>query len=197
MYSYRIEQAIRAAAVLHKSQVRKGEMPYPYITHLMSVAFILHDYTSDEDVLVAALLHDTVEDTDYSLEELQEDFGGRVKDIVAAVSEPKQKNGEKLTWANRKKAYLKQLKDGPTEALLVSAADKSHNMRAVVETYHQDHERFVREFGGSLQDRVQQYQDLAELFAGRLDGGILSEFEHVFEEYKKFIYAVEQNQKEI
>lgn len=172
-------------------------MPYPYITHLMSVAFILHDYTDDEDVIVAGLLHDTVEDTDYSLEELQEDFGGRVKDIVTAVSEPKTKNGQKLKWAERKKRYLKQLKDGPIEALLVSAADKSHNMRAVVETYHQDHRRFLHEFGGSLEDRVKQYQDLADLFNQRLDGGILHEFNHVFDEYKRFIYAVEKSEQEI
>lgn len=197
MYSYRIEQAIRAAAVLHKNQVRKGEMPYPYITHLISVAFILHDYTDDEDVIVAALLHDTIEDTDYSLEELQEDFGGRIKDIVAAVSEPKMKNGEKLSWAERKKLYRKQLKDGPKEALLVSAADKSHNMRAVVETYHQDHERFIREFGGSLDERVKQYQDLADLFNERLDGGIVAEFNHVFDEYKRFIHAVEKSKQDI
>lgn len=197
MYSYRVEQAIRAAAVLHKNQVRKGEMPYPYITHLISVAFILLDYTDDEDVVVAGLLHDTIEDTDYSLEELQEDFGGRIKDIVAAVTEPKTKDGKKIPWADRKKVYLKQLKEGPDEALLVSAADKSHNMRMVVETYHENHRRFVREFGGSLQERIDQYQDLADLFNQRLDGGILHEFNHVFAEYKRFIYAVEKSENEI
>jgi (p)ppGpp synthase/HD superfamily hydrolase len=197
MYSYRIEQAIRAAAVLHKNQVRKGEMPYPYVTHLMSVAFILHDYTDDEDVLVAALLHDSVEDTDYSFEELQEDFGGRVKDIVAAVSEPKMKNGEKLGWAERKKAYYSQLKNGPTEALLVSAADKSHNMRMVVETYHDDHERFLREFGGSLEDRLSQYQELHDLFNARVSNAIVEEFNHVFHEYKQFIHAVQETQQKI
>jgi len=197
MYSYRVEQAIRAAAVLHKNQVRKGEMPYPYITHLVSVAFILLDYTDDEDIVIAGLLHDTIEDTDYSLEELQEDFGGRVKDIVAAVSEPRQKNGEKLHWADRKKAYLKQLKEGPKEALLVSAADKSHNLRTLVEAYHQDHKRFVREFGGSLTERLDQYQSLADLFNKHLQGELLAEFNHVFAEYKRFIYAVEQSEKDL
>ena len=65
-YSYRIEQAIKAASVLHREQVRKGSVPFPYITHLFAVAMIASDYTDDEDVIVAALLHDTIEDTDYS-----------------------------------------------------------------------------------------------------------------------------------
>ena len=86
MYSYRIEQAIRAASVLHKNQLRKGSMPFPYITHLVATAFTLMDYTDDEDVIIAALLHDTLEDTDYTIDELQEDFGGKVRELVEAVT---------------------------------------------------------------------------------------------------------------
>ena len=71
-YSYAIEQAIRAASVLHKDQIRKGSVPYPYVTHLFAVAMIVSDYTSDEDTIVAALLHDTLEDTDYTEEELED-----------------------------------------------------------------------------------------------------------------------------
>ena len=78
MYSYRVEQAIRAAAILHKNQLRKGSAPLPYITHLVAVAMIAGDYTDNEDVIVGALLHDTLEDTDYTSTELQEDFGGQL-----------------------------------------------------------------------------------------------------------------------
>lgn len=56
MYSFAIEQAIRAASVLHKDQVRKGQVPYPYITHLFAVSMIVSDYTEDENTIVAALL---------------------------------------------------------------------------------------------------------------------------------------------
>ena len=95
-YSYKIEQAIRAAAVLHKDQVRKGDMPFPVITHLISVAMITSEYTEDEDIIAAAFLHDAVEDTDYTVEELQEDFGGNVRDIVEGVTEPQREaNGTK------------------------------------------------------------------------------------------------------
>ena len=82
MYSYRIEQALRAITILHKDQVRKGAMSIPYISHLFAVALIVSEYTKDEDTLIGALLHDTLEDTDYTGEELEQDFGGKVREKV-------------------------------------------------------------------------------------------------------------------
>lgn len=197
MYSYRIEQAIRAASVLHKDQVRKGDMPFPYITHVISVAFILYDYTDSEDVIVAALLHDTVEDTDYTLDELQQDFGGTVRDIVATVTEPTLHKDKKLSWRERKQKYLKQLRDGSNEARLVATADKVHNMRSVVEIYYDEPARFLKEFGGSLDERLEQYQDLSNLFNRQLDNAIIHEFNHVFTEYKNFIYYVKEHANQL
>lgn len=192
MYSYRVEQAIRAAAVLHKDQVRKGSMPFPYITHLMAVTMILHDYTEDEDTLVAALLHDTIEDTTYTLEELQQDFGGAVADIVLALSEPKRVHGQKLSWKEMKRAYAKQLQKAPEPSLMIAAADKAHNMRTIVEEYFDDHQRFVKDFGGRLDERIEVYQDIADIINDRLENDIVQEFNHVFEEYKQFIHDVKE-----
>lgn len=196
MYSYRIEQAIRAAAILHKDQVRKGSVPYPYITHLVAVAMILLDYTEEEDVIVAALLHDTIEDTDYTLDELTEDFGGRVSEIVNALSEPKGSGGERLSWGEKKRAYTKQLKKASEEALMIAAADKSHNMRAIVEEYYDDHQRFLKDFGSKINERIELYQDISNVLNSRLKNAILHEFNHVFEEYKKFVYDVKRSQEE-
>ena len=195
MYSYRIEQAVRAAAVLHKNQVRKGDMPYPYITHLFSVAFMLQDYTNDENVIVAALLHDTIEDTDYTLDELQEDFGGTVRDIVSVLTEPGRKaNGQDLPWRDKKKAYIKQLANGPTEALLIAAADKAHNMRSAVEAYYDNLSQYSKDFGGTLDERLEQYQAFANLLNRKLQNDIIHEFNHVFTEYKEFINRVKKYQ---
>ncbi len=195
MYSYRIEQAIRAAAVLHREQNRKGSMPFPYVTHLFSVATMLPDYTDDEDVIVAALLHDTIEDTDYTLAELEEDFGGRVREIVDTLSEPKEVNGQKLSWSDRKKTYAKQLKNGPKESVLIAAVDKIHNFRTSVEEYYDDYNRFLTDFGKNLDERIEVYQIIANVINNRLDGAILNEFNHVFEEYKNFIYAIKKAQE--
>ena len=105
MYSYRIELAIRAASILHKDQIRKGSIPIPYISHLVAVAFILMDYTKEEDVIIADLLHDTLEDTDYTAEELQDDFGGKVREYVEALTEPADTKERNYSWKERKQAF--------------------------------------------------------------------------------------------
>ena len=192
MYSYRVEQAIRAATILHREQTRKGHVPLPYITHLIAVAFIVADYSDSEDALIGALLHDTLEDTDYTEEELRQDFGDKVFSIVKAVTEPQDTEKEKFSWQDRKKAYAKQLKTAPEESLLIAAADKIHNMRTTVEEYYNDYERFLNDFGGSLDERALMYQDISNTLNNRLQNGIVAEFNHVYTEYKNFILDVQK-----
>lgn len=196
MYSYRIEQALRAATILHKDQVRKGTVPIPYVSHLFAVAMIAADYTDNEDVIIASLLHDTLEDTDYTAQELQEDFGGTVRELVEAVTEPQDVSHKSLTWKEQKLHYAKQLRSAPQEALIVAAADKIHNMRSVVEEYFDDHSRFLADFKGSLEDRMLMYQDISNAINRSLKNDIIHEFNHVFEEYKNFIIDVKRTKEE-
>lgn len=167
-------------------------MPFPYITHLVATAFTLMDYTHDEDVIISALLHDTLEDTDYTLDELQEDFGGRVREIVEAVTEPRNTAENKISWLDKKREYMKKLKKGPKEAALVAAADKIHNFRTLVEDYHDAPERFIQDFGNNFDERLDAYQGIANVINSRLDGAILAEFNHVFSEYKNFLYSIKE-----
>lgn len=192
-YSYRIEQAICAAAVLHKDQVRKGSIPLPYVTHLFAVALIVSDYTDEEDTIIAALLHDTLEDTDYTPQELQDDFGGTVKEMVLSVTQPALEGNDKSAWKEIKKQYLKQLKSASQGALMVAAADKIHNMRSAVEEYYEKHSEFMADFGGSLNDRLLMYQEISNIFNRNLKNDILAEFNHVFNEYKQFIQNVQKS----
>jgi len=168
-------------------------MPYPYITHLLSVAFILQEYTDDEDVIIASLLHDTLEDTDYTEEELESDFGARVCELVKTVTEPTELKGKKLTWREKKQSYADQLKKGPKEAVMIAAVDKIHNFRSMVEEYYDKHELFLQDFGKHLNDRIDSYQIIANSINKRIDGPLLSEFNHVFEQFREFIYAVQKN----
>jgi GTP diphosphokinase / guanosine-3',5'-bis(diphosphate) 3'-diphosphatase len=196
-YSFKIEQAIRAAAVLHKDQVRKGDMPFPVISHLVAVAMIVADYTDDEDIIAAALLHDTIEDTDYTADELQEDFGGYVRDMVEALSEPQtEDDGGAVGWKRKKNVYAEQLKTAPEGSLIICAADKIHNMRAMVEDYYDDHPKFLANFGGKLEDRLAAYQAIADVLGSRLKTPILTEFNAVFTEYKNFIADVQKTREE-
>ncbi len=192
VYSYRIEQAIRAAAVLHKDIFRRGLLKLPYVTHLIAVAWLVRDYCDQEDVIVAALLHDTLEDTDYTAAELEEDFGEKVRKLVETLTEPK----DLATWKERKDAYLEQLKKGPDEALIIAAADKIHNMRCIVEQYYDDHNRFLKDFPGSLDERALGYQNLSNLLNRRLNNDIIGEFNHVYTEYKNFLAYVKKGQKD-
>lgn len=191
-YSYAIEQAIRAASVLHKDQVRKGQVPYPYITHLTAVAMIVSDYTDDEDTIVASLLHDTLEDTDYTEKELEDDFGGSVRDLVCSITEPKIDNNERESVGAQKKQYLKQLTSASERALVIVAADKIHNMRSIVEEYYENHTGFMADFGTSFEDRLMMYQEISNTLNRKLRNAILSEFNSVFTEYKNFIQDVEK-----
>ncbi len=190
MYTYKIEQAIKAASLLHKDQFRQGLVAIPYVSHLFSVASIVADYTDDEDVIVAALLHDTLEDTDYTAEELEGDFGKKIRDIVESLSEPKDTEKKKYTWRERKQAYTDKLKKASDEALLIAAADKTHNMRSIVEEYADNHNRFLKEFSGPIEDRVFAYQNISNVINRRLKNNILREFNNVFTEYKNFIEDV-------
>lgn len=195
MYSYRVEQAIRAASILHKDQFRKGAVPLPYVSHLMAVAMLVSEYTDDENTVIGALLHDTLEDTDYTPDELRQDFGDEVLKIVKAVTEPQNTDEKTYTWTERKKQYTKQLKDAPEASLMIAAADKIHNMRCSVEEYFDHHDRFIKDFGKDVSERAFMYQDVSNILNSRLKNDIISEFNHVYTEYKEFIAKVESTLK--
>ncbi|MBP9842470.1 MAG: bifunctional (p)ppGpp synthetase/guanosine-3',5'-bis(diphosphate) 3'-pyrophosphohydrolase [Candidatus Pacebacteria bacterium] len=193
MYTYKVEQAIKAASILHQDQLRKGVVPLPYVTHLMSVMFILRDYTTDENVLVAALLHDTLEDTDYTAEELREDFGEEVAKLVETVTEPRFRNDKKIPWMESKKEYAKQLRKGPKEAVMIAAADKAHNFRTIIDEYYTNHDRFLQDFGTDITGRLEAYQHIANAINNRLTDGIVHEFNHTFKAFKEFLIDVQEN----
>jgi (p)ppGpp synthase/HD superfamily hydrolase len=131
----KLNLAIKVAARAHAGQLRKGDGVTPYITHPFGVAVILSGYTENEDVVVAGLLHDTIEDTSYTFEEMGRDFGTAVADIVREVTEVKVKNGAPQGWQERKDAYLAKLEVATDAAMLVSAADKIYNLTSIADDF--------------------------------------------------------------
>ena len=128
-FSPKIYKAINLAALLHDGQERKGN-GVPYIVHPISVALIMMEHTDNEDVLIAGILHDTIEDTGYTKEQMEQAFGSRVTQLVLDVTEPP----KPLPWQERKDAYLKHLMSASHEALLICAADKLHNLQSMIES---------------------------------------------------------------
>jgi (p)ppGpp synthase/HD superfamily hydrolase len=104
----------------------------PYIVHPVGVMMVLVECgETDLDLLVAALLHDTVEDTGVTLAQVREGFGERVALIVEGCSEPDKSD----TWEHRKEHTIAYLRIAPREIALVSAADKLHNVRSMILDY--------------------------------------------------------------
>ncbi len=130
MYSARIERAIRLSVQAHAGQVRKADPHIPYATHPFHVALIVRQAGGDEDCVIAALLHDVLEDTDVTPEDLDEAFGGRVTALVREVSEDKT-----LPWDERKARMVEQLRGASPEGALIAAADKLHNLETLAEAH--------------------------------------------------------------
>ncbi len=143
--SERLLKAIDLATHLHRDQTRHDNVNTPYISHLFGVAMLLSSVIDNksidynEDVIIAGLMHDALEDVpEYTYDDLSRDCGERVADIVRGVTEDKS-----LPYRERKLAYLEHLRTGMIESLLVSVADKLHNARSYhtmpVEKQHNGH----------------------------------------------------------
>jgi (p)ppGpp synthase/HD superfamily hydrolase len=132
-FSPLVERAMRVAAQYHQGQTRKAS-DIPYLTHPASVAAILLKAGfQSEDILAAALLHDVVEDTDLSLEDLANEFPEPVVLFVAALTEEKQTgDGKKIPWKERKLHHIEQIAQAPLQARAIVLADKLHNLGTMV-----------------------------------------------------------------
>jgi GTP pyrophosphokinase len=143
-FSPRLEDAFAFAHALHRDQIRKGS-DVPYVSHLMGVAAIVAGYGGPEDAVIAALLHDAVEDQGglAAHARIREAFGEQVAAIVLACSDTDVE--PKPPWRARKERFIGTLADLPEQTKLVVAADKLHNATSMLRDY--------REAGEQLWDR--------------------------------------------
>ena len=135
-----VDRAIKFAVDAHHNTERRGK-GFPYIVHPLEALEIVATITSDPELLAAAVLHDTVEDTEVTVEQIREAFGDRVAELVHAESD--QLNGEVFTggeneaetWHARKQAAIDRLAAAPHDAKIVALGDKLSNMRAIWRDY--------------------------------------------------------------
>ncbi len=139
IYSDAISKAIIISARAHEGQYRKGSTNNPYVEHPFSVALISQKYIDDEEVFIAALLHDILEDVSdkkYSRADMQRDFGATVLGIVEDVTEPDITEPTEEAWLERKQSYIDHLAEvNDIRPLIVSTADKIHNMSEIIREY--------------------------------------------------------------
>lgn len=129
--SPRLERALRWSAVGHAGQTRKGS-DVPYFEHAAAVAMILDRAGFEEDVVIAGLLHDVVEDTEATFEDVESRFGLAVCEMVRACSEVKlDAQGRKRPWIDRKRDHIAALGTADASARAVILADKLHNLTSI------------------------------------------------------------------
>ena len=145
--SRRFEAALLLATRLHATQTRKGGR-IPYVSHLLGVASLALEHGGDEDVAIAALLHDAVEDQGGrpTLARIRRRFGARVAEIVEGCTDAD--TVPKPEWRTRKERYLRHLDTASAEVRLVSACDKLHNARAILFDYRVHGEALWKRFKG-------------------------------------------------
>ncbi len=148
-YSERLDQAVALVTRAFRNKRRKGTK-IPYLSHLFQVMVYVAENGGDEDQLIAALLHDYLEDIDTATaDEVRELFGERVTEMVAGLSDST--TTPKPPWPERKTAYLAALASKSAAIKLVSCSDKLHNARSI----HRD----FRNVGDALWDRFKADRD--------------------------------------
>ena len=130
-----LDRAIIFAVEAHHDTERRGK-GFPYIVHPMEAVEIVATITPDQELLAAAALHDTIEDTDVTYEQLREAFGERVADLVRAESDQYTEGvSEADSWRDRKQAAIDRLAAASRDAKIVAMGDKLSNMRAIWRDY--------------------------------------------------------------
>jgi GTP pyrophosphokinase len=164
------------AAEKHKGQTRKAST-IPYIAHLMGVASLVLEAGGDEDLAIAALLHDVVEDCGGvpMLKEVRRRFGKRVAAIVDGCTDAD--TDPKPPWRERKEQYLRHLKTADADARLVSAADKLNNVRSILSDYRAVGESVWSRFKGGREGTLWYYRTLLEIFLRHPQNRITRDFE--------------------
>ena len=130
-----LDRAIIFAVQAHHNTERRGK-GFPYIVHPLEAVEIVATITPDQELLAAAALHDTIEDTDVTVEQLREAFGERVAELVHAESDRFTEGvSEADSWHDRKQAAIDRLANASHDAKIVAMGDKLSNMRAIARDY--------------------------------------------------------------
>ncbi|MGA2570566.1 MAG: HD domain-containing protein [Terracidiphilus sp.] len=194
----RFTRAVDYARVLH-TETRKGT-EIPYMSHLIGVAALVMGEAGGpvpvtEDMVIAAILHDTVEDHGGQprLDDVRKEFGANVARIVEGLSDTLAEDHDKKEgWEARKTAYLERLRHEPEDALLISAADKLYNAKAILDDFKEIGPRIFDRFKRGPEKQLWYFNELLAVFRPRLRSRLVGEFERIVRELEQRIVAKNQ-----
>jgi len=177
----RFVHAFEFAAQKHAGQVRKATT-VPYLAHVMGVASLVLEYGGDEDLAIAALLHDVVEDCGGApvLKEIRRRFGPRVAKIVDGCTDSD--TIPKPPWLERKQCYIRHLRKADAETRLVSAADKLYNVRSISSAYREVGNAVWERFSGRREGTLWYYRALLNEFQRRGPNRLLADLKLAVDE---------------
>lgn len=186
-YSSRIVDAFAFTYALHRTQVRKGSH-VPYITHLMGVAAIVGRHGGDEDQLIAALLHDAVEDQGGrdTLERIREAFGADVARYVDGCSDSD--TDPKPPWQERKERFIQKATKAAPELKLIIAADKLHNARSIISDLREQGNSAWRIFKGGRENTLWYYAEMVRALAEDWSHPVLRELSDAVDIMQRVAY---------
>ena len=172
----RFRKAFQFAAGKHAGQTRKAST-IPYVAHLMGVASLVLEAGGDEDLAIAALLHDVVEDCGGApmLKEVRRRFGRRVANVVEGSTDAD--TSPKPPWRERKQEYLRHLAVADGDTRLVVAADKLNNVRSILSDYREIGESVWTRFNGGREGTLWYYRSLRDEFLRHPPNRITRDFE--------------------
>lgn len=178
-----LDRAIIFAVHAHAGTERRGK-GFPYIVHPMEAVEIVATITPDQEILAAAALHDTVEDTEVTVEQLRAEFGERIASLVASESDEMVDGvSEEDSWHDRKQAAIDRLAAATHDAKIVALGDKLSNMRAIARDYAMKGDELWKIFHASdPKDHEWHYRGLADSLRELSDTFAFKEFEGLIDQ---------------
>ena len=188
VYSEQINKAIKVATQLHDGQFRRGSA-IPYIAHPFAVALLTQKYIDSEEVFIGGVLHDVLEDVpkrNYTADDLANDFGHDVLNIVQTVSEPNITAPTQEAWRARKYAYLNNIQNSnDIRPLIIAACDKMHNMGELAYCYDELGESIWTYFAAKRDREIWFYDSALEILKSKiLPSEMIEEYERRLEKLK-------------
>lgn len=190
MLSERFTDALTFATQLHATQTRKGS-GVPYIAHLLAVASIALEHGANEDEAIAALLHDAIEDQGGAAtrEEIRHRFGNTVTEIVDGCTDAD--TTPKPPWRPRKEAYIAHIPTASASVRLVSAADKLHNARSILNDYRLMGDSVWNRFQGGKTGTLWYYRSMLDAFRKAGSTPLIDELDRVVSELEELVANAE------
>ncbi|MCR4279895.1 MAG: HD domain-containing protein [Candidatus Komeilibacteria bacterium] len=179
-FSEQINKAIDFAAVAHRRQSRKSSDELPYLSHLFNVTMILERAGADDETIIAGILHDVVEDTEYTPADIEENFGAEVRRLVEGVTDDMT-----VPFPERRRKLLQYLEVADPRIKIIKVADVLHNAYSKTQLLKKDETLIRKYFRHDKITAISQYEDFVAAIGHGWDHPLVHELERVIEIFRQ------------